>query len=836
MTARVLKSVLSCCCLLAVVKPLPSLGQCPPGQNRVLLVGDSWAELMWNHRNLKRTFDAFGRADVLEYNPPSTPADQRTAISGMTAAAYNTPSFLQRVTDALAAQPSIDLVHISLGGNDFLGGWKASMTPAQEEALFNGIRDNIAGVVQHCLNQRPDIRVAIVGYDFLNFFDTGGNSSCVAMWLLMDGPSVRRLNDALTGLEAKKRDLAQSMGPRVRYVHNLGLMQFWAGYPPWFGPFFVPAPGGPPAYTPFPGGNPDFPTHTSRLADNGSDCIHLNVQGYDELALNAYNQFYAGEIAFAPSMAQFSSEGGLNEGYIYTDTSANPVGVNTSTLRLGEQADNTFTRTIVSFDTSALPDDAVVTGARLWLTRSGGTGINPFTHSAFQTPVVDVRTGSFNNQPALELADFNAPATASNSACVVGTAPTVPSLLRIDFTPAGAAAINPAGRTQVRIYFPGRLANFTADFLTFYDGDASSASNRPLLEVDYVLPTSTPTPTATHTFSPTNTASPTWTVTPTATSTSTVTPTMTATFTTSATPSFTPTVTASITPSSSPTPTTTATPTWAPSATPTFTPLPSATPTPSVTATSSTTPTASPTPTPPAAPTATPSPTATGTPVVDCTGPAPGNPCVPGTGLKKTNCHHEWLLTPVPPRTRRGVPKNRLVCYEGDPRCDVGSGANDGVCVFSVRLCLNQQDARLAECTPSGIEAMEIQRPFAGSVDPADIANFAALEQAAAAFGVAIYRNGQVFHSGVVNSTRNVCGESVQLVVPLRQAIAGRWVSGRRLFQVAAYTTHGQVDTDRLALVCRPSTCGNGRLDAGEECDDGNRSDGDGCDRACRIE
>lgn len=820
--------------MLLVGEALPVLGQCPQAQNRVLLVGDSWAEVMWNQRNLQRTFDAAGRADVLEYNPPSTPVDQRTAISGMTASAYNTPAFLQRITDALAAQPTIDMVHVSLGGNDLLASWKASMGPAEEEALFDSIRDNIAGVVQHCLNQRPNIRVVIVGYDFLNFLDTSSNSSCVAMWLLMDGPSVRRLNDALTLLEAKKRDLANSLGPRVAYVHNLGLMQFWVGYPPWFGPFLVSPPGGPPAYSPFPGGNPDFPTHTSRLASNGTDCIHLNVQGYDELAANAYQQVYGAQIALPAPTAEFSSEGGWNDGYIFTDTSGNPSGVDTSTLRLGEHADNTFTRTIVSFDTSALRDDAEVTGARLWLTRRGGSGLNPFTNSAFGVPVVDVRTGGFSDHPEIEVADFDAPATAANAACVVGTAPTVPSLLRIDFGPAGAAAINRAGRTQIRVYFPGRLPNVLADSLAFYDGDDPVVSNRPLLDVDYVLPTSTPTRTATRTSSPTNTPtlSPSWTVTASATPTATATPTVTA----SATASPKPTVTASATPSHSPTPTTSPTSALLPSVTATLTPSATLTltPTPSVTASATLTP--SPTPTPEATPTATLSVTATAAPVGNCTGPAPANPCIPGTGRKKSNCHHEWLSTPVPPRNRRGVPKNKLVCSEGDPRCDLGSGANDGVCVFSLRLCLNQEDARLPECLPMGIEAIEIDRPLATSADPADMANLAALEQAAAAFGVAIYRNGQVFQSGVVNSSRNVCGEPVQLAVPLRRVLRGRWVAGRKLFQLAAYTTSGQVDADRLALVCRPSTCGNGRRDAGEECDDGNRVDGDGCDRGCRSE
>src|SRR5262249_31107960 len=33
-----------------------------------------------------------------------------------------------------------------------------------------------------------------------------------------------------------------------------------------------------------------------------------------------------------------------------------------------------------------------------------------------------------------------------------------------------------------------------------------------------------------------------------------------------------------------------------------------------------------------------------------------------------------------------------------------------------------------------------------------------------------------------------------------------------------------------------PSTCGNGVLEAGEECDDGNRVGGDGCSASCQIE
>jgi len=42
---------------------------------------------------------------------------------------------------------------------------------------------------------------------------------------------------------------------------------------------------------------------------------------------------------------------------------------------------------------------------------------------------------------------------------------------------------------------------------------------------------------------------------------------------------------------------------------------------------------------------------------------------------------------------------------------------------------------------------------------------------------------------------------------------------------------------NRLTVeLCEPSVCGNGIVDAGEECDDGNNDDGDGCSANCLIE
>jgi cysteine-rich repeat protein len=44
------------------------------------------------------------------------------------------------------------------------------------------------------------------------------------------------------------------------------------------------------------------------------------------------------------------------------------------------------------------------------------------------------------------------------------------------------------------------------------------------------------------------------------------------------------------------------------------------------------------------------------------------------------------------------------------------------------------------------------------------------------------------------------------------------------------------VDVDGLGDVCDPAACGDGALGFSEQCDDGNRDDGDGCSSRCEIE
>lgn len=158
-----------------------------------------------------------------------------------------------------------------------------------------------------------------------------------------------------------------------------------------------------------------------------------------------------------------------------------------------------------------------------------------------------------------------------------------------------------------------------------------------------------------------------------------------------------------------------------------------------------------------------------------------------------------------------------------------------------MRLCINNADARLPNCTPLALQSLQVRHPKWNSSDAADVANLAVLEAQAGSgpggFGVDVIRgNGQVM-PGMPNATANLCSDPLPLVVPLRQTASGKWLHGTRSINLRAVMTAARTDTDTLILRCHPSTCGNGIVETNhEECDDGNRTNGDGCNQACQLE
>src|SRR5581483_11734839 len=139
-----------------------------------------------------------------------------------------------------------------------------------------------------------------------------------------------------------------------------------------------------------------------------------------------------------------------------------------------------------------------------------------------------------------------------------------------------------------------------------------------------------------------------------------------------------------------------------------------------------------------------------------CRASAPANDCIPGGALgSRTECFIEWRLQPAPPRDGAGVPIALARCRDGDPACDT-DGAN-GSCRFSLALCVNDSDPRLARCTPSDIARIEVKAPSKVSRKALDRAVHAQLTAAFGAGG----ELGVTTSSPIVNASRDYCTDAI---------------------------------------------------------------------------
>ncbi len=221
---------------------------------RILMVGDSWAWFMFINHSLRDALADCGLGQYIEEGAYST-------VPGSTVAQWTNPLWLAQITTELERNPSIDIVHLSLTGNDFLNEWTIEMSEADRDALFSRIVGDLETVVRHCLSIRPDIRVAIVGYDYIN--KSKGRAS------------FQQLNEAGMILAGMQRDLAARL-ERCEYIQSYGAMHHYFGFPPTIPPGRLPLPGQAPDFQPWPGGDRKRGNPPEAMFDD----IHLSMKGY----------------------------------------------------------------------------------------------------------------------------------------------------------------------------------------------------------------------------------------------------------------------------------------------------------------------------------------------------------------------------------------------------------------------------------------------------------------------------------------------------------------------------------------------------------------------------
>jgi hypothetical protein len=471
-------------------RPARIAGACPvtPAAPRVLIAGDSWAQFMWDDDTHNQIFDRFGHADKLAVsrslgeNPGPGHSGPEYAISGSEAREWvNTASYpwIANVVAELQALPTIDTVVFSLGGNDVLagrsgGGWYKDMdldVAGSEAALFARILADSDSIAQAFQAVRPELDVLVSSYEYPNF-------NVSALWCFIYACPKRRdlsrdpdndlvsdaeINAMIVDVEATRIGWTNA-DPRLLFDHAVGEMHHYYGDGV-AAPGALPRPGQQaPDYLPFPAGQPDRPSLRENFRINfgiSADPIHLDPEGYlYKVAVQAETHFFPrfrGAVTLSLS-SQGDNFDGWSDG-LQSGTGSIIVGDDGSRLVHG----------IVSFDTSAIPADAVIESATLYLLQDGRSGSNPFTSGALGVPRLDVARGGFG-APEVEPGDATATADASDVGCFVGSVVNEFDALRIDLGPAGLAAIAGSELTQFRLSFDA--VNAGVDNVRFKDGDA----------------------------------------------------------------------------------------------------------------------------------------------------------------------------------------------------------------------------------------------------------------------------------------------------------------------------------------------------------------------------
>ncbi len=438
-------------------------------KNRVLLVGDSWASFMNADQTITNGLRILGHSDK------KFTSSVVIAENGAETNDFLTQSKQDAIQALIDANPEIDIIHLSIGGNDVLGDWNISFTQEQTDSLEVAVAGRLIQVIEFLKSTRPGMRVFWAGYTYPNFEEVieeiapfQSSHPFFGTWDGMQRPNFLQINTVLNDFSDSVAVYTDA-DPQVDFVRAQGILQYAYGQDT---PLGV-APGGTyPAFSqPLPLGDPAYPSpkQTMRLyAGIFTDCFHLSTAAYLTMFTYQGEQFY--QNFFMDDMYTISEGGNM-------DGSVSSAGDVSNTIMLGE-ADGNEVAAVVSFNTQQMADTTLV-GASIFLRRESITGTNPIAANDIMVTMVN---GTFGTSAAVEAVDFVDTGDASGEPCKHGSFNNNSRdghWVRLDLTAEMLANISASDHIQFMISVPG----FTGGSITF--NDASDPSKAPKLNLKY---------------------------------------------------------------------------------------------------------------------------------------------------------------------------------------------------------------------------------------------------------------------------------------------------------------------------------------------------------------
>ncbi|HMB24861.1 MAG TPA: hypothetical protein VKP08_18585, partial [Anaerolineales bacterium] len=153
-----------------------------------------------------------------------------------------------------------------------------------------------------------------------------------------------------------------------------------------------------------------------------------------------------------------------------------------TTFYVGDDAKDKQYRSILSFNTASLPDNAIIVSAQVKIKRQGVVGTDPFT--THKSLFLEIRNGLFSNDLDLKLTDF---AAAASSTTPEKVTPLTSSWYAANLSSSNLAFVNKYGVTQFRLRFErDDNDDMGADYMKFYTGEGATTT-QPELIIKYIV-------------------------------------------------------------------------------------------------------------------------------------------------------------------------------------------------------------------------------------------------------------------------------------------------------------------------------------------------------------